>query len=413
MNQSRIGVGSSSLSVDRSAGAFQVLGHPGLPVYFTSYFDETIGLDTYLPTTTPRPGHWGGIVYRNDLDNAEERFNYEREGIFLNYVNHADIRYGGGNVVVDSFKQIVTPIQMTEARPTISSNRITLQRRCAVVGGSRQLRGDQFPRAAVPAARGSSPRTIGRVGPEIHDNLLVENSSNGLFVRISTPAGDAQNQLTVAGRFDDTDVVHMLSENLRIAGKSGEPILELDAAAGERRDGGRPAPVGRWSRGTYRYKIVYVDANGFEGRPSEATAAVTARAAPIGRCGWTSCRRPRGDFVARRIYRSAGGVAGPYVFVAPDQHVGCGLHRHEIAGRLDANNTLQRDVPTVQGVSLTRVDRRRDAGGGQLQLPHHVLQFRAPASESPSSDPTVTRVLSASGQITAEQYRAARRRQRV
>ena len=128
MNESRIGVGSSSLSVDRSAGAFQVLGTPGLPVYFTSYFDESIGLDTYLPTTTPRPGHWGGIVYRNDLDNAEVRFNYEHEGIFLNYVNHADIRYGGGNVIVNSLKQIVTPIHMTQARPTISFNTITLER---------------------------------------------------------------------------------------------------------------------------------------------------------------------------------------------------------------------------------------------------------------------------------------------
>ena len=63
LNQARIGVGSSSLSVDRSAGAFQVLGTPDAPVYFTSYFDESIGVDTYQPHTDPRPGNWGGIVY--------------------------------------------------------------------------------------------------------------------------------------------------------------------------------------------------------------------------------------------------------------------------------------------------------------------------------------------------------------
>ena len=39
-----IGVGSSSLTVDRSGGALQVLGTPQRNVYFTSWMDETIGL---------------------------------------------------------------------------------------------------------------------------------------------------------------------------------------------------------------------------------------------------------------------------------------------------------------------------------------------------------------------------------
>ena len=34
--------------------------------------DESIGVDTYGRTTTPRPGNWGGIVFRNDFDNAED-----------------------------------------------------------------------------------------------------------------------------------------------------------------------------------------------------------------------------------------------------------------------------------------------------------------------------------------------------
>ena len=142
-----------------------------------------------------------------------------------------------------------------------------------------------------------------------------ENSSNGLFVRISTPAGDAQNQLTVAGRFDDTDVVHVLAENLVIAGQVGRADPGTGPSAGERGDAG--AALGR--------------ADGAPARTTTRSCLSTRTASKAGRR-----RRPRpsrlqrrhrsvrldklpaatGDFVARRIYRSESGVAGPYVFVA-------------------------------------------------------------------------------------------------
>ena len=52
-------------------------------------------------------------------------------------------------------------------------------------------------------------------------------STNGLFIRIETPAGNTLQPLTVPGRFDDTDIVHVLAENLVIQGSSSEPFLDL------------------------------------------------------------------------------------------------------------------------------------------------------------------------------------------
>jgi hypothetical protein len=70
-----------------------------------------------IPTqlaTTAQSGDWGGIEFKNDIDQAEGRFSFEREGIFLDYVNHADIRYGGGQVSLDSQTRVIAPLQMTK-----------------------------------------------------------------------------------------------------------------------------------------------------------------------------------------------------------------------------------------------------------------------------------------------------------
>ena len=37
-------------------------------VFFTSWLDESIGLDNYAPRTTPAAGNWGGLVFKRDLD---------------------------------------------------------------------------------------------------------------------------------------------------------------------------------------------------------------------------------------------------------------------------------------------------------------------------------------------------------
>ncbi len=88
----KILVGSEDASNDRSGSAIQVLGTPRQSVFFTSHFDQSLGIDTNLLDTVPSPGQWGGIEIRNDVDAEQGRRNPELDGIFLNYVSNADIR---------------------------------------------------------------------------------------------------------------------------------------------------------------------------------------------------------------------------------------------------------------------------------------------------------------------------------
>lgn len=164
LREARIGVGSSTASVDRSAGALQVLGTPEQNVFFTSYDDRNTGVNTNTVLTTPQQGNWGGIVFREDIDRSRGRFSYDRQGIFLNYVNHADMKYGGGNVRIDGVLQIVNPIHLTETRPTISYNTITLSADAAISADPNSFEESNFhsPRAQ---AFGAFVSDYGRVGP--------------------------------------------------------------------------------------------------------------------------------------------------------------------------------------------------------------------------------------------------------
>jgi hypothetical protein len=74
---------------------------------------------------------WDRVPQRHRRTSAG-RFSPERQGIFLNYVNHADIRYGGGEVSIDSETRVVTPIHMIDARPTITFNQIRFSAEAAV-----------------------------------------------------------------------------------------------------------------------------------------------------------------------------------------------------------------------------------------------------------------------------------------
>lgn len=351
LRRARIGVGSSSASIDRSAGSLQVLGTPRESVYFTSWMDETIGRDTYAPTTTPVAGDWGGILFKADLDNADARFNYEREGIFLNYVSHADIRYGGGQVRIDNVDQVINPVQMIQMRPTLTYNRITSSAGAAMAADPDSFEETNFLAPQYQLVNQFTP-DYERVGPEIHGNVLLQNSINGLFVRITTPAGGELRSLTVPARFDDIDIVHVLTENLIIAGEPGgalletsRPPLELVTLA--------PRVGGSLPAGTYTYKLVFVDRNGFEGRPSEATGAVTLGGgnATVQLSGLPPVS---GNFVARRLYRSQSGGGGPYNLIAELDAADATYADRGVVQPSPTQSLLNRDPPSVRSVALVQ-----------------------------------------------------------
>lgn len=384
LNEARVSVGSSNLTNDRSGAALQVLGTPVQDVYFTSWFDETIGLDQHLPQTTPLPGDWGGIRFRNDLDNAEGRFNFEKEGVFLNVVNFADIRYGGGRLTIDSVEQVVQPVQMLEARPTVSNNLIQFSADAAMSADPNSFAETNF-HAPKFQLFNHFTSDYQRIGPDIHDNRLLRNSTNGLFVSIRTAAGEDPRQFTVPARFNDTDVVHVIAENLKIQGNAGSPLLDVDRP---------PVDVvglttlsgGTLTPGTYNYKVVYFDVNGFEGRPSEVTASITT----------TTSKRTivvsnlpsvTEGYVGRRIYRSDVGGQGPYSLVAELSISGGAFIDNGVAN----GPSLRNDPPSIRGVTATA------AAGGAIapgSYTYRVTFVDGAAIEGPASDASRTVTLS-------------------
>jgi hypothetical protein len=314
MRSANIDVGSSAQNIDRSLGALQVLGTPLNKVYFTSSKDEVIGADlTPGQPTIPSPGDWGGLVFRNDLDYATGHAVRETEGIFLNYVNQAEIRYGGGDVVVDSLQQTFTPVHMVRSRPTVTNNTIAGSADAAMSADPNSFEESHFFNNESGTEYTADYE---RVGPEIHFNQLstlhlgrvqditnvsssgpivittalphglttgarvriagvlgntaangnfnitvtgsnsftlngatsngaytpsagdtwqtletLDNSINGLFVRIRTQSGSPIDKLDVSARFDDTDIVHVISQALVISGTPGGP--RLDAGSGD------------------------------------------------------------------------------------------------------------------------------------------------------------------------------------
>ncbi len=235
MRRGAILAGSDSSVVDRSGGSIQVLGTPVSHVLFTSINDETIGVDIDPLSLAPRRGDWGGIRIRRDVDNAAGLTNYENEGIFLDYVNHAEMRYGGGVLALDSVSQAVNPISMVDARPTISHNFLNFNADAALSANPNSFRETNFRSPEFQ----SIPFTpdYARVGPDIHNNRLVNNTTNGLFVVDRSGLSSSALQMTTAGRWDDTDIVHVVADTLVVAGNPGGPVRDADGTITAREAG--------------------------------------------------------------------------------------------------------------------------------------------------------------------------------
>ncbi len=243
LRRARIGVGSTSVSVDRSGGALLVLGTPTLQtangriltdaaekalagtVIMTSLNDSTVGKTTTTAGALGA-GDWGGIDFRNRVDTSNNRNRLEGAGVFLNWVSNADIRYGGGQVVIDGSSQVVTPIQMVDSRPAIVHNMVSRSADAAMSATPDSFLESNFH---SPTEQGSmAPFTVDydRVGPDIHGNRLSNNTINGLQVRVTTRPGTQLEKLTTQGRFDDTSIVHYLPENLEVQGTPGGAIQQ-------------------------------------------------------------------------------------------------------------------------------------------------------------------------------------------
>ncbi len=332
---SAIIVGSSSLQTDYSAGALQVLGTPRLlnltapsqtvgtgitqvsangNVVLTSTRDRAVDSASAGNSPAAAPGNWGGVIFRRDFDDAAGRANLEDQGIFLQSINHADIRFGGGsNILIGSQQQTVNPIQMIDLRPTITFNSLTNNASAAMSASP-----DSFEetRYQEPRFQQALPFTsdYDRIGPDIKNNRLTNNSINGLFLRTDNVNGQPPRQITVSARFDDVDIVHYIAENIVIAGRPGGTIQD-GVQPDFSRVTAQPQSGASLAAGTYQYRMTFVDAAGFESLASSPTPSITTTG--IG----SSIRLVNlplipatTDYVSRRLYRMSG--SGSFQLVA-------------------------------------------------------------------------------------------------
>ena len=391
---SRIGVGSTVITEDRSGSAVQVLGTPrtvDLSIHDAStdpatyavvtdavadaqsqplYRDGSVILtslnDTSVGTAddgngNPNPGDWGGIEIRRDLDATQGRADLEDEGIFMQTVVHGDIIYGGGSrVLVDSQQRVVNPVSVFETSPTVAFNNIRFSADAAVSASPDSFLETSFASPRFQVAGEFTP-DYERVGPEIVGNLVVDNSINGLFVRVTTTADEAPRELTVSGRFDDTDIVHFIAENLIVSGNPGGVVIDptvpsVVTVTSQVTDGGTLVD------GDYSYRLTFVDAFGASSAASDATPAIAVNQGGDGAIRLSNLPPlpAGGDFVARRLYRSVGN--GPFEFVS----------------NLNATDVNFTDIGTTGDgaldASITGVRGRPD--GSLVIDPAAVLKFR-------------------------------------
>ncbi|TWT49074.1 hypothetical protein Pla22_42660 [Rubripirellula amarantea] len=325
LRSAKISVGSESVDEDRSLAALQILGTPTIldangnstveglgTVFITSYDDATKGFDTNGLAVLPQPGNWAGIEFRNDFDLSEGRGVWEREGIFLDYSSHAEIRYGGGSI--SSSQPAVSPLQMSESRPTLIYNTIIDNADAAISADPNSFRETNFHSPLFQRVAGFTS-DYDRVGPEISGNRLLRNTTNGLFVRVVTPAVGQTEPMTVAGRFDDRDIVHVLSQVLVLQGQPGGPLKLAD-----RPDVMNVTFSNATSTGTglvdgdlYDYRLTYVTS---EGRESLASLPTTMRAATAsGALRLNNLPAAPAEYAGRRLYRLDPDT-GEYGFIA-------------------------------------------------------------------------------------------------
>ncbi|TWT83198.1 Dockerin type I repeat protein [Planctomycetes bacterium CA13] len=365
MRRSRVGVGSTAPLVDTSNASLQILGTPtildalGRPVLdqegleipgsviFTSYNDD---LDPDQPDSA-QAGDWGGVDFRGDIDFSDEsRTNLEAQGIFLNHLQFADLRYGGGQVRVDGRNVVVSPIEMAVTRPTIINSSIRNSADAAMAASPDTFEESRFTEAAQ---LGNFTPDYARVGPHIRGNTVEDNTINGLFVRVATRTGDVLQPLTVNARFDDTDIVHVLKENLSIIGSAGGPVENIDAPSSllirvsDRSEAG-DLLTGSVPAGSYQYRITFSDGSGRETTPSQTTAPFTLAADGALRLTGLPTVPAASSFTSRRLYRAT---------VQPDGTPGEFL----LVGSLNASATTFVDTALIGSDPLPTTTQNRSA----------------------------------------------------
>ncbi len=395
MKNARVGVGSTAPTINRSGASLQLLGTPNLldatgqpvrdsegvlipgSVIFTSINDDSVGSgNTPIFTPEARSGDWGGLDFRGDLDAADEsRVNLEDQGLFINHLQFADLRYGGGRVSVDGRSVVVSPVDMAITRATVAHSTIRDSADAAIAATPDTFAVTRFDEAKYQEAAPFVP-DYARVGPDVYGNSIIDNSINGMFIRVVTRSGSNLQPLTTQARFDDVDVPHILTENLVIQGSPGGPLADSNVPSVLLVDLQRGTGT-EVAAGTYAYRLTNVDASGQEGAASTRTNTVTLATDGAVRLSQLPTVPAGGEFVARRLYRAAVtidpvtglAVTGPFQLVAQlnassrtftdnNGNPGATLPERAIALRARLDGRLDIDPGTVIKLDSARIEAR-------------------------------------------------------
>ncbi len=82
-----------------------------------------------------------------------------------------------------------------------------------------------------------------RVGPDITGNTILNNTTNGIFVGVPSPSSFSSRSVTTSTRWDDTDIVHIVTDAVLVTGGAGGTIataatVDTPGTANARLDGG-------------------------------------------------------------------------------------------------------------------------------------------------------------------------------
>ncbi|MFN7628975.1 MAG: hypothetical protein ACK5PZ_19280, partial [Pirellula sp.] len=312
--------------------------------------------------TSPQKGDWGGIEIRNDIDRTQGRTSIlmaggkflaadkEREGIFLNTISNADIRWGGGVVGTGAQSKVVSPIDMAEARPLIIGNKISNSADSAMSVDPNSLEETLFTEPRYQSGGAFIP-DYGRVGPKIYSNSVTNNSINGLFVRAETLAGQPLKELTVPGRIDDSEITIVFGENVIVQGTPGGATSEVATPNTSLLTLTNVAPTsgaGFTAAVALNYIVTFVDRFGQESLPSTSKSVLVNAGSAI---RLNNIPAATGDYVSRRIWRQVNS-SGAFQLA--------GVLNRDDTSFVDNNITLNGIMQTAIG--QTTVNRaRRDA----------------------------------------------------
>ncbi len=294
MRRSRIGVGSTTESVDRSNSSIQVLGVPGKPVLFTSSSSSPRrGLGRHRHSRRYRQQGREQDQYRECGDLPEpysvRRYSLRRWSCFGGWPAGQSQPDRDGRHAADDHQQQIT----NSADAAMSATPDTFA----------ETRFDEY---RFQREQSFTPDVM-RVGPQIRGNLLVNNSINGLFFQIETRAGDVLESLNVTARIDDTDIVHVLTDNLLIEGRPGGPDASIDPPSALLVRGSTVAG-GAVTAGNYVYKVTFVNREGYETAASDQslTIPVSSNNRSIRLTGLPTVPQALLDqgFTGRRLYRA-------------------------------------------------------------------------------------------------------------